>query len=94
LNKRISSTECKKCTKRLDLKLDIPNEIYNELYTRIKTKPARMTEEYRAQLSEFLLSLPKRVVSKPFRAYREAQKMLGFYKKYQLKKSRKNNQSQ
>ncbi|EXX86926.1 hypothetical protein BG53_09865 [Paenibacillus darwinianus] len=82
LNNQISSVECKVCGKRLDIKVDISNEIYHELYTRIKTKPARMTEEYRGHLSEFIRSFPKRVVSKPFRIYREARKILGFYKKY------------
>jgi hypothetical protein len=82
LNKQISNLECKVCGKRLDIKVDISNAIYHELYTRIKTKPARMTEEYRDHLSEFLRSFPKRVVSKPLRIYREARKILGFYKKY------------
>jgi hypothetical protein len=86
LNKQISSIECKQCDRLFTTTVDIPYKIYQELYERIKTKPARITEEYRQDLNKFLLTLPTRAVSKPFRIYKDARKMLDYYKRYRIKK--------
>lgn len=61
LNKRISEIECQVCQRRLSMQIDLSHELYDELFTRIRTKPARMTEEYRRHVSQFLLTLPARV---------------------------------
>ncbi|KEQ24984.1 hypothetical protein [Paenibacillus tyrfis] len=86
LNKRMSSIECDCCGRRIDIKIDISQEIYDEVLERIISKPVRMTEEYRDHLKEFLLSLPKRIVSKPYRVYREAKEIKGYFKKYSVRK--------
>ncbi|GMX66161.1 MULTISPECIES: hypothetical protein [Paenibacillus] len=86
LNKRISEIECQACHRRLSMQIDLSHELYDELFTRIRTKPARMTEEYRRHVSQFLLTLPARVASKPYRVYREWKEIRGFFHKYRVRK--------
>ena len=63
---------CKKC----NIEVHMDKEKILQLYTsdvleRILTKPERLTEEVRRNISSFLLSLPFRIVSKPYRLARE-----------------------
>jgi len=82
LNQSISNITCTECGKSINMKIDISHELYDEMYSRIKTKPSRMTEEYRKDLGEFLISLPRRVTSKPFRLIKEAKEVKSYLKKY------------
>jgi hypothetical protein len=66
----------------MEQRIDITQEIYTEVIERLKSKPVRMTDELRDHLIDFLLSLPMRVTSKPYRIYREAKQLKGYYKKY------------
>lgn len=71
INNRLSHVECEMCQRVVEMSVDVTREMYKELYERISTKPTRITEEYRKDLSHFLLSFPLRVVSKPFRVLKE-----------------------
>ncbi|MUG72364.1 bh protein [Paenibacillus validus] len=86
LNKHISRIHCDFCGRQMDIHIDISHEIYDEVVKRIRSKPVRMSEEYRHHLKEFLLSLPVRIVSKPYRVYREAKEIEGYFKKYSVRK--------
>jgi hypothetical protein len=71
INDRLSRIECEVCHRVVELSLDIKREAMKELYERISTKPARITHEYKEDLSHFLVTFPLRVVSKPFRLLKE-----------------------
>ncbi|WP_019535981.1 hypothetical protein [Paenibacillus ginsengihumi] len=86
LNEQISRVCCNACGKQLDFNIDISYEIYDEVLKRIRTKPTRMTEEYRNHLKQFLLSLPARILSKPYRVYRESKEIKGYFQKYNIRK--------
>lgn len=88
LNEQISRIECNVCGRHIDIQIDLSHEIYDEVLTRIKSKPVRMTEEYREHLKEFLFSLPGRIVSKPYRVYREAKEIKGYFEKYSIRKKK------
>ncbi|MCS7464377.1 bh protein [Paenibacillus doosanensis] len=86
MNDRISEIQCRNCGRLLSLKIDLAHELYDEVYRRIRSKPSRMTEEYRSDVSRFLLNLPARVVSKPYRVFQEAKQIRGYFKKYRVNK--------
>jgi len=71
INSQIKSIRCLQCNKTKELKIDIKKELYKELVERISTKPTRMTEEYRKDLSHLLLSLPVRAIKKPYRLLKD-----------------------
>jgi len=63
---------CRKC----NIEVQIDKEKILQLYTsdileRILSKPERLTEEVRKDISSFLLSMPFRIVSKPYRIAKE-----------------------
>lgn len=70
VNNEISRIECNQCHHIIKLNVDLMKEFYREVFDHIATKPSRMTEEYKKDLSQFLFSLPIRVVTKPYRFYR------------------------
>ncbi|MEK8132155.1 bh protein [Paenibacillus filicis] len=86
LNNRISEIKCQTCGLKLSIQIDLSHELYNEVYKRIRSKPARMTEEYRNHISQFLMTLPVRVISKPYRVYREVKEIRGYFRKYDVKR--------
>jgi transcription elongation factor Elf1 len=67
LNEKIYSTECTNCHYKTELNLNPRRELYKEIYKRICSKPARLTQEYKEDLSTFLQKIPKRVITKPYR---------------------------
>lgn len=84
INDQIKSIRCLECNKTKELKIDMKKEIYNEVYERILTKPTRMTEEYRKDLSHLLFSLPVRVIKKPYQVLKDVnttRKVIQDYKK-------------
>ncbi len=62
-------------------------EFYNELYQRIASKPSRITNEYREDLSHFLFSLPIRVISKPYRLAKDMNQSHKVIRQYKNKKN-------
>ncbi|MEF9918304.1 MAG: bh protein [Eubacterium sp.] len=66
---------CKKCGMAVQINQNYINEHYKEDFiTRVMSKPGRMTKEMEADLNGFLKSLPYRVISKPYRVYKEKKK--------------------
>lgn len=82
LNKRISEIQCQVCRRQLSLAIDLSHELYNEVLMRIRSKPSRISDEYCNDMSQLFLTLPGRVISKPFRIYREVKDIRGYFKKY------------
>ncbi|TSB47250.1 bh protein [Alkalicoccobacillus porphyridii] len=71
VNDQLKSIECIECSHDLEFVMDLDQEFYEETQKRIATKPKRMTQEYREDLSRFLFSLPVRVISKPYRLFKD-----------------------
>ncbi|SHE79051.1 hypothetical protein SAMN05444392_103158 [Seinonella peptonophila] len=86
LNGQISHIECTRCSRSYDLQIDVKHELYHELLDRVRTKPARITKEYKENLSRFLQKFPRRVVKKPFRLYKEVKEMKQLLTKYSSSK--------
>jgi hypothetical protein len=84
INSQIKSIRCLQCNKTKELKIDMKKELYREIVERISTKPTRMTEEYRKDLSHLLFSLPFRAIKKPYRLLKDvntSRKVIQTYKK-------------
>ncbi|MFK3939942.1 bh protein [Alkalihalobacillus sp. NPDC078783] len=71
VNNQLKSIECLECRHDLEINLNLNKEFYEETQKRVATKPKRMTQEYREDLSRFLFSLPVRVISKPYRMFKD-----------------------
>jgi len=68
----LTESRCKQCGKVLGLNHNALLEHYGaDFLVRILTKPKRMTRELQKDLRSFLLSLPKRLVTKPMRVLEE-----------------------
>lgn len=71
-DEQIYKITCEECGIQVQINQEFMNKHFKEEFTkRILSKPVRMTEEMEADLSGFLKSLPTRVISKPFRVYKE-----------------------
>ncbi|WP_394237736.1 bh protein [Niallia oryzisoli] len=84
INNEIKSVECETCQQKQEIELNIIKEFYKELYNRISTKPSRITQEYKQDLNHFILSIPKRVIRKPYSAVKyinSSRKIIKNYKK-------------
>lgn len=82
INNEINRVECEICHNKQEIELDIMKEFYKEIYQRISTKPSRITQEYKQDLNHFLLSIPKRVISKPYRLMKYLNSTRKFIKKH------------
>jgi len=82
INNKIKSVECEECHRIHRIKIDIVKEFYKEVYERISTKPSRITHEYRQNLNKFLLRLPARAISKPYRLIRDLNDTRKFIKHF------------
>ena len=71
INNEIYSVECTNCHRKQEIKIDLKKKFYKELYYRISSKPSRITKEYKEDLNRFIGSMPKRVVSKPYRLMKD-----------------------
>ena len=68
----LNRIRCKECGTEIALDRTRAVEFYaSDALERILTKPHRMTEEMRNDLTTFLASLPIRVITKPYRMARE-----------------------
>ena len=71
-NDQIDKITCQTCHIQVKLNQEFVNAHYKEEFVaRVLSKPSRMTKEMEADLSGFLKSLPQRVISKPYRVYKE-----------------------
>lgn len=82
LNGMISHIECKNCSRQYNLQVDIKHELLHELWTRVKSKPSRITKEYRGDLSLFIQKFPRSAAKKPYRLYKEAKELKQLLSKY------------
>lgn len=67
VNDKIQSIECEGCHSITNMKIDTKKELYEEVYDRVSTKPSRLLEESKRDISKFVSGMPKRVISKPYR---------------------------
>lgn len=67
INDQVAFIECECCHKSLDTKLDIKNAFYHETYQRIYSKPKRLIGELENNPGLFFVTLPFRLLSKPYR---------------------------
>lgn len=86
VNEKLSSVKCEECEHEIEFNIDVTRELYKEIFARISTKPARMTKEYREDLSQLLFSLPIRVISKPYRLLKDIKQSRNVIKGYKSKK--------
>lgn len=88
INDDIKSIRCEQCNKTKQLRVDVNKKFYKEVYDRISSKPTRITQEYKDDLSHLLVSLPVRTVSKPYRLLKDVNASRKILKRYKQKKSR------
>ena len=82
INDKISKIECVHCLHSVEIKVDLLHEFYHEVYEKIVNKPTEITEEYRNDLSKFLLSLPIRIIKKPFSIYKYMKRTRDVFKTF------------
>jgi hypothetical protein len=82
VNGNLESVKCEECGRIMKIQRDIMKEFYKEVYDRISTKPARITTEYKEDLSRFLYKLPIRVISKPYRVMSDLNESRKVIKKF------------
>lgn len=75
----IEGIVCSECDTLVEIDPSILLKNYkSELIERIVTKPHRMTEEIRSDLSKFLKTIPVRIITKPGRLVRELKEIEHF----------------
>lgn len=63
---------------------DVLKEFYKEVYKRVSTKPNRVSKKYIKDINKFLIGVPIRLVSKPYRLikdFNESMRTIHRYKK-------------
>ncbi|WP_046175981.1 hypothetical protein [Domibacillus indicus] len=83
VNNSIQSIKCEGCHRVTGMKINAKKELYEEIYNRIATKPSRVTQEYKQDLSRFVSGMPLRMISKPYRLIKyvnETRKVLKEFK--------------
>jgi len=69
--------KCEECGYSLDISREKLLKYYTEeVISRFVSKPDRLTEEVRKDLSHFVFSLPFRLLSKPYRVAKELRDIL------------------
>jgi transcription elongation factor Elf1 len=69
---QIHRITCKECGMAVQINQEYVNTHFKEDFVaRVMTKPRRMTEEMQQDLNGFLRTLPHRVITKPYRVYKE-----------------------
>lgn len=81
VNDILYEVRCEECNKRQSRVSDIQRELYINYFERIFSKPQRVKKEAGDNLPHFLLSLPYRVMSKPFRTYSEIREIHKYKRK-------------
>lgn len=64
--------------------VDVLKEFYKEVYKRVSTKPNRVSKKYKKDINKFLIGVPIRLVSKPYRLikdFNESMRTIHRYKK-------------
>ena len=74
-NNQIQSIKCRECGMTVQINEDyVQKHSRDELVQRVLSKPRRITREIQADLNGFLKSLPHRMITKPYRVYKEWEK--------------------
>jgi transcription elongation factor Elf1 len=73
----LKSIKCNECGSELEIRKDRLLEFFAaDFIERIMTKPKRMTAELEKDLTKFIMSLPIRIITKPYRVVKEVQDIL------------------
>ena len=68
----LRKVKCEDCKTVIELDRIKILELYGkQMVKRVFTKPSRLTKEIRADLTNFIKSLPIRIITKPYRAAKE-----------------------
>jgi transcription elongation factor Elf1 len=81
-NDSISHIHCENCGRSINLEVDVKHALYEEVKNRLTSKASRIIQEYQTNRTYFLKRIPKRMLKKPFRLYREAKEVKYFIGKY------------
>ena len=87
VNHKIKGVKCTVCNTGTAIEINLRTELYKEVYKRMTSKPNRLNKEYHDDLFKFIMGLPKRVLSKPYRLLgdveetRDAMKKLNNFQK-------------
>ncbi|MGL4283805.1 bh protein [Eubacterium aggregans] len=69
---QIHRITCAECGMAIQINQEyIQAHFKEDFVTRVMSKPGRMTKEMQADLNGFIKSLPYRVITKPYRVYKE-----------------------
>ncbi|MBE3596235.1 MAG: hypothetical protein IMW86_04245 [Hydrogenibacillus sp.] len=72
VNDAMTRATCLECGETLNRSIDVIEALSKEMIARLLTKPNRLRDELRSQGKwRFMIALPYRVTSKPYRLYRE-----------------------
>ncbi|GED71933.1 hypothetical protein BRE01_56350 [Brevibacillus reuszeri] len=81
VDKILYQIRCVECEKSHSRGTEIQRELYLNYMERVFSKPKRFKNEAGKNLPHFLFSLPYRVMSKPFRTYKEIKNMFNYKRK-------------
>ena len=81
INGKIYCIECTNCQSKIVINLNPMKELAKEVYKRVISKPTKLTNEYKEDLSKFIEGMPKRVITKPFRLIKYVKETKKAFKK-------------
>jgi len=81
INGKLYCTECTNCQRKIVMNLSPMRELSKEVYKRVISKPTKLTNEYKEDLSKFIEGMPKRVITKPFRLIKYVNETKNAFKK-------------
>lgn len=81
VNKILYEIRCEECNKLHSRGTAIQRELYLNYMERVMSKPKRVKDEAGDNLTHFLVSLPYRMMSKPYRTYKEFKDILQYKRK-------------
>ncbi len=74
--------ECHECNRTMVFQVDVLKEFYKEVYKRVSTKPNRVSKKYKKDINKFLIGVPIRLVSKPYRLIKDFNESLHTIHRY------------
>lgn len=78
---------CENCGKTIRMnEKALLSHFSEDLFERIKSKPHRLTEEFKSDIKAFIMSVPARLISKPFKTLNEINELRREYKSHHEKK--------
>jgi hypothetical protein len=71
INQIMYTAKCDECDKTTMIHADLFKELSGEFIERVLSKPKRLKEEVENDPGHAISSLPSRIISKPYRIYKE-----------------------